>query len=98
MFLEDLRRLRGDTGGQNVLVPLQKLTGNLDNLKRGFPFAEYHFRHPVPQRAMVVHFCKAEILERQMEHLFESRVNVDNPGAHLFEQVPQLLLVPANVF
>ena len=36
------------------------------DMLRRFPFAENHFGESLPQRAMMIHFREAQILERHM--------------------------------
>lgn len=67
--------------------------GDSDHLLRCFPLREDHFRHAVPQGAVVVHLGVSEILERHVAEPRNGAFRVDFAAAHLLEKCPELLLV-----
>ena len=78
---------------QHVARVFEQAPGDGDNLLRRLAFTEDHLRHAVAQRAMVVHLGEAQILERHVAQAVQRAVHIHCAGAHLFEQLPKLLLV-----
>jgi hypothetical protein len=61
---------------------------NLDHLRDRLPFAEDHFRHPLPNGPMMVHRGKAEVFKRERPESAGRRLHPKPAFSHLRQQTP----------
>ena len=56
------------------------------HLRRSLSLPENHFRHPIAQRAMVIHLGESQVLEWQMPQAFNSLIGRKPAPADLLEK------------
>src|SRR5580698_1839555 len=78
--------LFGGAGGQDVTAMLGQAGKNLRYLCRGLALAEYDFRHPRAQRAMVIELGESEVFKRQMAQAGHGLVGRELSAANLLEE------------
>ncbi len=68
----------------------QQISRDGDNVLNGFAQAENDFGNAVAQLAVMVDAGKTEILEWQVAHAMESRIDIGRAGAYIFEERAKL--------
>jgi hypothetical protein len=63
------------------------------NLRGRLTLREYYLRIALPQRSVMIHLRKIQILERQIPQLLNGAPQGNFPRGHTFQQSSQLSLV-----
>jgi hypothetical protein len=83
-------------GDQNIVLRIllaQHGAYNSRHLLRCFPFAQNHFGKTLPQSAVMIHLCKAEIFKWQMLQALDGFVRGELAGFHGFQNFQQCKLI-----
>ncbi len=73
-------------GGEDVIPMLRQPLEDRCYLRRRFSFSENHFRHPDPECAVMIHFCKTQVFKGKMSKLLDGVVGRESAGAHLLKK------------
>ena len=85
-FLYGGKLLFAGASRQDVPAMLRQPFKDSGSLRRSFPFSENDFRHPVPQRAMMINFRKPQVFEGQVTQTHDCIVGRDRAFAHFLKQ------------
>ena len=79
-------RFRAGSRDQQVGRAPCQLARDLDDLRGRLTRPENHFRHALPEGAVMIDLGEAQILEGHVPHALDRGINAGGARAHLFKQ------------